>query len=141
MGILGVLLVGGFLAGNRIFAEQKELDVSQEKINKQPIKLVGDHKKYMYWNGEKYIGTDSSYISPEFEVIAMNKQKLLNFRRITRKDTLTEENALGKTWYSKYNGNVEFFTMDGVDPDTGKELDKSTSHMILKYRKKGTIEE
>lgn len=50
-----------------------------------------------------------------------------------RKDTLTDLNAAGKTWYSKYNNEVEFFTADGVDPDTGRELRRSTSWIIFKY--------
>ncbi|WP_449400150.1 hypothetical protein [Chryseobacterium wanjuense] len=90
-------------------------------------------KSYMYWDGEQYNPTDSTYISPEFEVIAMDKRLLEHQRRITRKDTMTVENSLGRTWYSKYNGDVEFFTADGVDPENGKELKKSTELMIKKY--------
>ncbi len=90
-------------------------------------------KSYMYWDGEQFNPTDSSYISPEFEVIAMDKRLLDHQRRITRKDTMTIENSLGKTWYSKYNGDVEFFTADGIDPDTKKELRKSSEYIINKY--------
>ncbi|SDQ46339.1 hypothetical protein SAMN05421664_1697 [Chryseobacterium soldanellicola] len=90
-------------------------------------------KKYMYWNGEIYIPTDSSDVGPEFNVVAIDFYKVKHFKRITRKDTLTEENATGKTWYSKYNGEVEFFTADGVDPDTDRELRKSTSLIVNKY--------
>lgn len=90
-------------------------------------------KNYMYWDGEQYNETDSSYIGPEFEVIAIDKKRLKHFKRITRKDTMTVENSLGKTWYSKYYGNVEFFTADGIDPDNNRELRKSTAPMIEKY--------
>lgn len=90
-------------------------------------------KKYMYWNGEEYLATDSSYISPEFNVVAMDERKFLYFRRNTRKDTLTVDNAVGTTWYSKYYGEVEFFTDDGIDPDNGRELKKSTELIIEKY--------
>ncbi|KFF74067.1 hypothetical protein HX13_16450 [Chryseobacterium sp. P1-3] len=87
----------------------------------------------MYWNGERYIGTDSSYIRPGIDIVAMDAHKLLHFRKIMRKDTLTELNALGKTWYSKYNNEVEFFTDDGVDPDNGRELRKTSPVIIFKY--------
>ncbi|STD12995.1 hypothetical protein [Chryseobacterium carnipullorum] len=40
---------------------------------------------------------------------------------------------LVETWYSKFYGNVEFFTDDGVDPENGRELRKSTSTIIYKY--------
>lgn len=95
-------------------------------------------KSYMYWDGEKYIATDSSYISPEFDVVAMNEYQVKFLRRITRKDTMTVENSLGKTWYSKCNGEVEFFTADGTDPDTKKELKKTTSFIIDKYAGKNS---
>lgn len=90
-------------------------------------------KSYMYWDGEKYIATDSSYISPEFDIVAMNKHQLKFLRRITRKDTMTVENSFGRTWYSKCYGEVEFFTADGIDPDTKRELRKSTEYIIDKY--------
>jgi hypothetical protein len=95
-------------------------------------------KNYMYWDGEKYIATDSSYISPEFDVVAMNEYQIKFLRRITRKDTMTVENSLGKTWYSKCNGEVEFFTADGTDPDTKKELKKTTALIIDKYAGKNS---
>ena len=56
---------------------------------------------------------------------------------------LTENiNALGKTWYSKYNSEVEFFTDDGVDPDNGRELRKTSSLIIYKYagKQKDSVE-
>lgn len=90
-------------------------------------------KSYMYWDGEKYIATDSSYISPEFDVVAINEHQLKFLRRITRKDTMTVENSIGRTWYSKCYGEVEFFTADGIDPDTKTELRKSSSYIIDKY--------
>ncbi len=99
-------------------------------------------KKYMYWNGERYIATDSSYINPGIDIVAMNEHKFQYFKKIMRKDTLTDLNAVGKTWYSKYNNEVEFFTDDGIDPDNGRELRKSTSLIIFKYagKQKDTIE-
>ncbi|MBT2621364.1 hypothetical protein [Chryseobacterium sp. ISL-6] len=89
--------------------------------------------KYMYWNGERYVGTDSTYVSPKFDVVAMDKNVYKNFKKITRPDTLTVENAIGKAWYSKYNNKVEFFTMDGINPENGKELRKVSEHMVDFY--------
>lgn len=94
--------------------------------------LFGENK-YMYWNGEKYIGTDSAYVNPTVEIVAMDKNVFNNFKKNMRPDTLTVENAMGKAWYSKYNNKVEFFTMDGVNPENGKELKKVTKHMVDFY--------
>lgn len=133
LGIMEMVFVLLLVTGGVIFSNgEKKGDTSFNLGFMSNVKPDVD-KKYMYWNGERYIATDSTYISPEFEVIAMDKRLLEHQRRITRKDTMTVENSLGRAWYSKYNGDVEFFTADGVDPESGKELKKSTELMIKKY--------
>ena len=57
-------------------------------------------------------------------------------KKITRPDTLTVENALGKVWYAKSNRRVEFFTHHGIHPENGKTLREATAYMIEKYAKK-----
>lgn len=130
MGFMEMVLLICLLTGNVVFSHHKNI---QEKTVSFMSGVDALHKNYMYWNGERYLATDSSYISPEYEVVAMNVRPFLYLKRITRKDTMTVENSLGKTWYSKYNGEVEFFTSDGIDPDNKKELKKSTALMIEKY--------
>lgn len=133
MGIMEIALLICLVTGNVLFSNNK-------KVNKDYSGALGfmsmgssAEKKYMYWNGERYIGTDSSFIRPGLTIVAMNKHDFIYFKKIMRKDTLTDLNAAGKTWYSKYNNEVEFFTADGVDPDTGRELRRSTSWIIFKY--------
>lgn len=94
---------------------------------------VLSENKYMYWNGEEYVGTSSSYVNPNFEVVAMDKNLFTHFKKITRPDTLTVENAIGRAWYSKYNNKVDFFTMDGKNPENGKELKRVSVHMVDFY--------
>lgn len=86
--------------------------------------------KYMYWKDDKYVATDSSYIDSGIKVIAMDKNLLLHFRKITRPDTLTIENSEGKVWYNKSNNHVEFFTSPGIHPENGKAL-KDVSETII----------
>lgn len=134
LGIIEMTLIFGLLTGNVFFSNSK-------KMRNSPSYSLGFmsgvepmiEKRYMYWNGERYIGTDSSYISPGIDIVAMDAHKLRHFKRIMRKDTMTDVNSLGKTWYSKYNNEVEFFTDDGIDPDNGRELRKATSLIIYKY--------
>ncbi|MGL6126793.1 hypothetical protein [Chryseobacterium artocarpi] len=143
LGILEITFILCLVTGNVLFSNSK-------KMSNTPSYSFGfmsgvspmTEKKYMYWNGERYIGTDSSYINPGIEIVAMNAHKLLHFRKIMRKDTLTDINALGKTWYSKYNSEVEFFTDDGIDPDNGRELRKTSSFIIYKYagKQKDSVE-
>jgi hypothetical protein len=95
----------------------------------------------MYWDGEQYIGTDSIYISPGINIVAMNSHKLKHFRRIMRKDTLTDVNALGKVWYSKYNNEVEFLRMMELILIM-ERIEKATSLIIYKYagKQKDSVE-
>ncbi|RXM50683.1 hypothetical protein [Chryseobacterium sp. CH25] len=88
------------------------------------------NKKYMYWNGERYIATDSANLGRQFKVIAMQKDDFKDLKKITQPDTLTTENAMGKVWYDKSNNNVEFFTSFGKHPENEKAL-KDVSERIL----------
>lgn len=129
MGIMEMALVVCLATGSVVFSNNKKM---------APMGFMSNgnsaiEKKYMYWDGERYMATDSSYINPGIDIVAMNAHKFLHFKKIMRKDTLTEMNALGKTWYSKYNSEVEFFTDDGIDPETGRELRRSTPLIIYKY--------
>ncbi|KFF09353.1 hypothetical protein [Chryseobacterium luteum] len=134
LGIMEIALLLCLVTGNVVFSNNKKISSGTSfplgfMSGLQPV----TDKKYMYWDGERYIATDSSFIRPGLEVKAMNEYQFLHFKKITRKDTLTVSNALDVTWYSKFYGSVEFFTDDGVDPENGRELRSSTAHIIEKY--------
>lgn len=134
LGVLEIALLVCIVTGNVVFSNNKKTkDVFSSSLGFISNIKPAIEKKYMYWNGERYIATDSNYLNPGVDIIAMNIHKYQYFKRIMRKDTLTDLNAVGKTWYSKYNNEVEFFTMDGVDPDNGRELRRSTPFIIYKY--------
>jgi hypothetical protein len=66
-------------------------------------------------------------------VIALDVEKLNHLMRITEPDTLTEH-SLGKIWYSKINGNVEFFTAEGFHPEyPDRKLRPVTPSILAKY--------
>ncbi|MGI9581288.1 hypothetical protein ACR1PO_08735 [Chryseobacterium sp. RRHN12] len=92
----------------------------------------------MYWDGDEYKLTSCDDKNPKHKLIPVDTVKLKYFRKITRPDTLTVENGLGSSWYTKYDNVVEFFTMDGINPDNGKSLKNATSHMITKYAGKNS---
>ncbi|KMQ66704.1 hypothetical protein ACM46_04125 [Chryseobacterium angstadtii] len=134
LGIMEIAFLACLVTGNVVFSNNKKVaDGFSSPLGFVSNMESGADKKYMYWNGERYIATDSSFIRPGLEIKAMNVHQWRNFRKVMRKDTLTDVNALGRTWYSKYNNEVEFFTDDGTDPDNGRELRKSTSLIIYKY--------
>lgn len=164
-GLIGILLVAGFIfkknkdyfgiekkydlgkdSADFIFkndkkVEQKNSSVNVLKIyepqknNAEPIKLSERKKECMYWNEDHYEEVYCDEIIEGKEIIALNEAKKL-LRKITKPDTLTVENALGKVWYSKYKNRVDFFTMDGTNPENDKELHKVTEYIIDKYVQK-----
>lgn len=88
----------------------------------------------MYWDKSEYKPIDCQDKNPVYNHrIPFDYERMTYFKRIERKDTLTVDNAYGKVWYSKYNGEVDFFTDDGVDPNNGRELRKATEYIIDKY--------
>lgn len=128
-GLLGILMLGGFLIGNYYCSSGNRN--AYEPFNF--LNLPSIEKNCMYWDQNEYKLTDCNEENFVLNVIPKDNIQIKYFKRITRKDTLTVENALGKIWYSKGNGKVEFFTMDGVDPENKKELKPATEYIIRKY--------
>ncbi|RKS96676.1 hypothetical protein [Chryseobacterium defluvii] len=131
LGIMEMVFVLLLVTGGVVFSNGKKVDgqglsgLSFLSTGKSDLE-----KGYMYWNGERYIATDSSDLGPQKEVIPMKEYDFKYLQRITRADTLTVDNALGKVWYDKSNNNVEFFTSPGIHPENGKAL-KDVSETIL----------
>ncbi len=135
-GIVEVAFVFLLLTGNYAFSNIQEKAPKQENFPALGLFGIGKpvkEKNCMYWNKFEYKLADCEDDRPYLDLKPINLKLLKYFKKITRKDTLTVQNAAGKTWYSKYNGKVEFFTLDGKDPDNGKELRSSTPYIIKKY--------
>ncbi|UFH30451.1 hypothetical protein LNP04_10710 [Chryseobacterium sp. C-71] len=134
MGIMEIVLLICFTTGTVAFSK---------KPNNQIQGIAGilePQPQCMYWDRSEYKLVDCQNKNPIYNhKISFDYEKMTYLKRIERKDTLTVENAYGKVWYSKYNGVVEFFTNDGVDPNNGRELRKATEYIIDKYA--GVIEE
>ncbi|MCE4064910.1 hypothetical protein LXM63_07345 [Chryseobacterium gleum] len=128
-GLVGILMLGGFLIGNFYCSTGNKS--AYESFNFLNLPVI--EKNCMYWDQYEYKATACKEENLILNIIPKDDIQIKYFKRITRKDTLTVENALGKTWYSKVNGKVEFFTMDGIDPENKKELKKSTEYIIRKY--------
>lgn len=162
-GLIAIFLVSGFiLKKGDFFSVEKEEKRIQEidsvivqknnlsKLEPTPAQFVNvpkqilaipeeknleRKKECMYWNGEIYVEVFCGEKIEGTEVLGLNEEAKL-MRKITRPDTLTEENSLGKVWYDKSNNHVEFFTHYGKHPKNGKTLKEVTSHILEKYAKK-----
>ncbi len=95
----------------------------------------------MFWNGEKYEIIDCDQHKENAEIVVLNEQEVLNFKKITRPDTLAEKHV-DKVWYSKINNEVEFFTSSGRHPIfKEKRLKPATWYMIQKYQNSNVKED
>ncbi len=92
-----------------------------------------EKQRCMYWDGDEYKLTSCNDKNPKHQLLPLDTVKLKYFKKITRPDTLTVDNGVGNSWYTKYDNKVEFFKMDGINPDNGKSLKNATEHMIIKY--------
>ena len=87
----------------------------------------------MCWNGEQYVEIDCQDSTQSYQIVGLNKNKLMHFRKITRQDTLNLEDV-GKVWYSKIDKRIEFFTYPGHHPvHHEKSLKAATKHIIENY--------
>ncbi|MFC7347621.1 hypothetical protein ACFQO9_12915 [Chryseobacterium zhengzhouense] len=132
LGIGGFIIVALFLTGNVYLSKKKnnqESSTSFGFLSSTPEKK----KECMYWDKSQYRLAYCDDKDPHKELKPLDTVVLKYFKMITRKDTLTVDKAFGKVWYSKYNGNVEFFTMDGINPENGKDLRFATEYMIDTY--------
>ncbi|MBD1434930.1 hypothetical protein H8B06_19065 [Sphingobacterium sp. DN00404] len=87
----------------------------------------------MCWNGARYVEVDCQDKGQPYQIIGLDKNKLAHFQKITRPDTLNDED-IGKVWYSKINNEVEFFTYPGHHPiKQERSLKAVTKHIIERY--------
>ena len=92
----------------------------------------------MCWNGMRYVEVDCQDMEQPYQVIGLDKDKLLHFQKIMHPDTLNDTH-IGRVWYSKIDNKVEFFTAPGHHPVSyNKSLKAATKHIIDKYAHKTT---
>ncbi|MEJ5993316.1 hypothetical protein WG904_02710 [Pedobacter sp. Du54] len=95
--------------------------------------LSTEKKQCMYWADDHYEPISCDKLLGDTAKVAIDLQKVAHFKKITQPDTLTR-NSLGKVWYVKIGGTIEYYTSDGFHPiHTDRKLKKLTDHMLNKY--------
>lgn len=90
-------------------------------------------KECMYWTGDQYEAIACDQKKGDTAIIAIDTFRLVHLKRINKPDTLTAF-SLGKVWYIKLNGNVEFYTSAGLHPVyPDRRLKPLTAYMLNKY--------
>jgi hypothetical protein len=82
--------------------------------NKSHAPIVIGHQACMFWNEDHYEPI-SCQPNGETVVIALDSEKLVHFRKITRPDTITA-NSIRSVWYVHYRKTYEFYTDSGYHP-------------------------
>lgn len=91
----------------------------------------------MYWAGDHYEPVSCNEKGKGL-LIPIDQEKVKSFRRITRKDTITEW-SIGKLYYIKNNNDIECYTESGNYPlDIKRSLRKLTQYMYDRYLRKNT---
>ncbi|NLU96080.1 hypothetical protein [Chitinophaga sp. Ak27] len=84
----------------------------------------------MYWHEDHYEPVACDQKIPYTTVIALDAEKQQHFRKITRPDTITYQ-AVGKVWYAKIKGKMEYYTWAGEHPEvSGYQLKPITPYII-----------
>lgn len=98
---------------------------------KAPVVYIG-HQGCMYWNEDHYEAISCRQHGDTL-VVALDSNKLIHFRKITRPDTITA-NAIGTIWYARYRKDYDFFTGDGLHPlDPNLRLRPITEYIIRNH--------
>ncbi len=94
----------------------------------------------MYWAGDRYVRTPCT--NPSFDQLQLNfnKDVVEKFKRITRRDTISEK-SIGVVHYIKIDGGIEFFTTAGRHPvQINRSLKPMTKHIyqthVVPYKTK-----
>ncbi len=97
-------------------------------------KGISDHQSCMYWNEYQYEQISCSKKPTNGAlVIALDSTLLRNFKKIMTPDTITY-NAIGRVWYIKKNGKLEYYTSNGRHPENPNLVLRPISqYMIKKY--------
>jgi hypothetical protein len=103
--------------------------------------LIGGNQSggCMYWHEDHYESIACNQKVPDARIIALDTMKLKNFRKLTRPDTITYL-AIGKVWYSKIDGKIEYYTSAGEHPLVfDHRLKPISKYIIDKYILSGTV--
>jgi hypothetical protein len=91
------------------------------------------HEGCMIWSDDHYEPTDCNDHSSGKPLYLIKHELVDHFKKIADPKTLTLT-SLGKVWYGKYDGNIDFFTDSGPYPlDTNRRVLPMSVHIYQKY--------
>lgn len=115
--------------------KSEEVKNDTKEINRKATLIYIPQKKEMqcmYWKDDHYQEAFCDDKNVPASLIAKDKYLVENFRKITFPDTITEK-SVGKLWYLKFDGKIEFFTHEGNHPTNHRQLKKLTKYILDKH--------
>jgi len=92
-----------------------------------------------YWAGDRYKEVPCNEDPQGRIILTMNREKIQRFRKITRKDTITQW-SIGKVYYVKNSDTLDCYTEGGKYPENiNRSLKVLSRHMFDKYLNKKPI--
>ncbi|WP_018630522.1 hypothetical protein [Niabella aurantiaca] len=88
------------------------------KVQRSPAVMgtvINNREACMYWTGDHYRQISCSQKVYGAQVIALDTEQLVHFKKITRPDTITAAD-INRIAYIRLNGNIEFYTRMGNHP-------------------------
>ncbi len=90
----------------------------------------------MYWANDHYEKIACDADTPVITKLPLEKSKMKNFRRILNEETITED-MVGKIYYVRINGKIEYYTSFGYHPiDNTRTAKVLTQYMFDKHLRK-----
>ena len=90
-------------------------------------------QQYMYWDGRQYQLIKYDQKVDGAVIIPLDTFKLAHLKKIENISLITR-NSIGKVYYSKVNGKVEFYTSKGDYPeDSNRTLRPMSKYIYIKY--------
>jgi len=97
--------------------------------------LYNKDENCMYWAADHYEPVSCNEKGKGL-LVPLNPEKIKSFRKITRKDTITEW-SVGKLYYIKNNNDIECYTEGGNYPlNITRSLKVITQYIFDKYLRK-----
>lgn len=104
----------------------------EDKVTPLRFPVTGE-EQCMFWSIDHYQPVACNQKIENVQVYALDPDKLAHFKKITTPDTITTK-AIGRVWYIKLNGHIEFYTAAGFHPVAAdRRLKRLTSYILYKY--------
>ena len=109
------------------------LSMRSHKNSPHFVRIPAGSRACMIWADDHFQEVQCSQHFGDTLVFPLDSEKIINFWKITRPDTITED-ALGSIWCVRYHGSYECYTDTGRHPiDTSLKLEKLTDYILMRY--------